>query len=333
MPAFSSNESICLPIKFINDLSQSQDLSETLNLISFWLPKIIESDRASVCLGNQPEHTLEVYALFGNNAIEAKTILPVKGTMVGRVFQNKTLEIQNNLLDSDDLDCLKLHQGGLNSCMDAPLQKLGNCFGTLNIGSLSTGAYQHQDAVMLECIANWLANYIHSQIEISEQKKRAETDPLTETSNRRCLTTVGNEMFQKWQNDSQSFAMIMIDIDNFKRINDCYGHHAGDQVLINFSSVVRQVIRKSDHFFRMGGEEFVILVEDGGNSIAKHAERIRQAVEEMSVQYEGHHINITISCGVTVVNKQDHELECVYCRADQALYRSKQNGRNLTTVI
>ncbi|TQF67842.1 sensor domain-containing diguanylate cyclase [Pseudoalteromonas luteoviolacea] len=333
MSASPSYESICLPIKFMNALSRSQDLNETLNLISYWLPKIIESDRASVCLGNRPDETLEVYALFGNNAIKAKTILPIHGTMVGRVYQNKTLEIQNNLRKSEDLDCKKLHQGGLNSCMDAPLQKLGNCFGTLNIGSLSDSAYQPEDAVMLECIANWLANYLHSQMEISVQKKRAETDPLTETSNRRCLTTVGNEMFSRWKIKHQPFSMIMIDIDNFKRINDCYGHNAGDQVLINFSSVVRQVIRKSDHFFRMGGEEFVILVEGNDKSISKYAERIRQAVEDMSVQYEQSNIKITISCGVTSVHREDDKLECVYCRADQALYQSKQNGRNLTTVI
>ncbi|WP_081231734.1 sensor domain-containing diguanylate cyclase [Pseudoalteromonas luteoviolacea] len=333
MSASQSYESICLPIEFMNALSRSQDLNETLNLISYWLPKIIESDRASVCLGNRPDETLEVYALFGNNAIKAKTILPVNGTMVGRVYQSKTLEIQNNLKESEDLDCIRLYQGGINSCIDAPLQKLDNCFGTLNIGRLRENAYQPQDAILLDCIANWLANYLHSQMEISVQKRRAETDPLTETSNRRCLTSVGNEMFIKWKRDHQSFSMIMIDIDNFKRINDCYGHNAGDQVLINFSRAVSKVIRKSDLFFRIGGEEFVILAKDSEASISKHAERIRKTIEEMNVQYDNHTINITISCGVTTVHSDDETLECVYCRADQALYQSKKNGRNMTTIV
>ncbi|WP_081310530.1 sensor domain-containing diguanylate cyclase [Pseudoalteromonas luteoviolacea] len=333
MPASPSYESICLPIEFMNALSRSQDLSETLNLISYWLPKIIESDRASVCLGNRPDNTLEVYALFGNTAIKAKTILPVNGTMVGRVFQNQKLEIQNNMSESEDLDCIRLREGGIHSCIDAPLQKLGNCFGTLNIGRLAENAYQPRDAIMLECIANWLANYLHSQMEISVQKKRAETDPLTETSNRRSLTTVGNEMFVKWKHEHQSFSMIMIDIDNFKGINDIYGHNAGDQVLVHFSRAVSNVIRKSDLFFRIGGEEFVILARDSGASISKHAERIRKTIEQMTVEYNNQTINITISCGVTTVHDEDDSLECVYCRADQALYQSKMNGRNMTTVV
>ncbi|ESP92587.1 MULTISPECIES: sensor domain-containing diguanylate cyclase [Pseudoalteromonas] len=332
MSSSINHESICLPITFVNELSKSKDLPETLDLISHWLPQIIDADRASVCLHNGQEDTLEVYALYGNKAIEANTILQINNTMVGRVFQSKTLEINNNLKESQDFDCKILHGGGLNSCMDVPLQKSGACFGTLNLGSLRENAYQTQHAVLLECIANWLANYLHAQMEITEQKKRAETDPLTKASNRRCLTIVGNELLSKWQSDKQPFAMIMMDIDNFKQFNDRYGHNVGDLVLVTFSKVINQVIRTYDHFFRVGGDEFVILVSGNVDVAGKLAERIRLEVAGMTVQYDIHSLHITISCGVTTAQLKDDNLESIYNRADQALYLSKKNGRDRTTI-
>ncbi|AOT08143.1 sensor domain-containing diguanylate cyclase [Pseudoalteromonas luteoviolacea] len=333
MSSSPSHDTICLPITFINDLSKSNDLHETLTLISYWLPKIIESDRASVCLNNGSDETLEVFALCGNNAIEAHTVLPISNTMVGRVYSNKQLELNNNLAQSKELDCQILHKGGLNSCIDAPLQHSGTCVGTLNIGSFESDVYSPEDCAQLECIANWLANYIHAQMEITEQKKRAETDPLTKVNNRHCLNTVGNELLKRWETDQQPFSMIMIDIDHFKQLNDNYGHHVGDQVLVTFSQVINQVIRKSEHFMRIGGDEFIVLLEGNVELATKLAERIRVAIKDMAVQHNDDSLIITASCGVTSVQSQDNSLECLYNRADKALYQSKENGRNQTTAI
>ncbi|MDK1286321.1 sensor domain-containing diguanylate cyclase [Pseudoalteromonas umbrosa] len=333
MSSSPSHDTICLPITFINELSQSNDLHETLTLISNWLPQIIGSDRASVCLNNGSDETLEVFALFGNNAIEANTILPISSTMVGRVYSNKQLEINNNLAQSKDLDCQILHKGGLGSCVDAPLQHSGTCFGTLNLGSLEPDTYKPEDGAQLECIANWLANYIHAQMEITEHKKRAETDPLTKANNRHCLNTVGNELLKLWETDQQPFSMIMIDIDHFKQFNDNYGHHVGDQILVTFSQVINQVIRKSEHFMRIGGDEFVILLEGNVDLATKLAERIRKAIKDMALKHDDDSLIITVSCGVTSVQNQDSSLECLYNRADKALYQSKKNGRDQTTAI
>jgi diguanylate cyclase (GGDEF)-like protein len=129
---------------------------------------------------------------------------------------------------------------------------------------------------------------------------------------------------------TRGFSIIMMDLDYFKNINDTYGHTCGDIVLQYVAQVILNNIRTADIAARYGGEEFVILVSKPGKKLVLEiAERIRTTIEESKVSYKGKVLGITISCGVACYNrKKDLSPNIMIERADQALYKSKQNGRN-----
>ncbi len=156
-------------------------------------------------------------------------------------------------------------------------------------------------------------------------------DPLTRIFNRRYLETQLSHYFYRLCRYSTPFAVLMLDIDHFKKINDAHGHAVGDEVLKRFARVLRRVLRKGDLVARIGGEEFTILASYGSDEeVRQLAERVRAKVEEMVVHTaEGKKIRVTASIGVFIAHDgstlcEEHCME----RADDALYQAKQDGRN-----
>jgi diguanylate cyclase (GGDEF)-like protein len=127
--------------------------------------------------------------------------------------------------------------------------------------------------------------------------------------------------------------LVMFDIDHFKRVNDTYGHQAGDKVIQLVAEVVREHVRDTDLAGRYGGEEFAVLLPDTDKSGgAIFAERLRVAVENLQVVHDGEVIRFTISLGVADLSRPSTDYKMLIEWADQALYQSKKGGRNRVTV-
>lgn len=159
--------------------------------------------------------------------------------------------------------------------------------------------------------------------------RQASTDPLTGAINRRRLMEIGRTELAREPRQGQSIALLLCDIDHFKRINDTLGHKAGDQVLQDFYRRALGVTRASDSICRWGGEEFLILLPDTDAPGADHlAERLRQAISA-DLFKPGHTppLQVTVTIGVATVQAGEGLLDAVH-RADEALYRGKQQGRN-----
>ena len=163
-----------------------------------------------------------------------------------------------------------------------------------------------------------------------ELQKLAITDPLSGLFNRRHFFEIAEKEFSESVRYDRPLSLIILDLDLFKEINDTYGHHAGDQVLIHIGSLLHNAFREPDTLARYGGEEFVVLLPETDCASAKIvAERLRKLVEEALTQYEGHTIHLTASFGVA--EKGDHGEETfdqLVSKADQALYEAKRKGRN-----
>lgn len=131
----------------------------------------------------------------------------------------------------------------------------------------------------------------------------------------------------------EPLSMIMFDIDHFKRVNDTHGHPIGDVVLVEISATVNNIIRAHEVLARVGGEEFaIILPRCDTESAAEIAERVRQAVEALTVFTDKGKIQVTISCGVCTFD--EHEtISSFYQRADEAMYDAKEYGRNCVSVL
>jgi diguanylate cyclase (GGDEF)-like protein len=159
------------------------------------------------------------------------------------------------------------------------------------------------------------------------------TDLLTGLPNRRA----GMEMLgQAWSAASRSghgLAVLMVDIDQFKHVNDTFGHAVGDQVLKDIAGVMRLAARKDDHLSRVGGEEFLVICHNTDlRSTLQAAERLRQRVKERGIQAGGAELKVTISIGLACKEPEMSDIDAMLVAADKALYAAKRGGRDRTCV-
>lgn len=174
------------------------------------------------------------------------------------------------------------------------------------------------------------------KVKISERLKieaeleyQANIDPLTSILNRRKFNEILSYEVKRDERYKNSLSLILCDLDKFKNVNDKFGHHSGDQALIEFTRLVSKTIRKSDIFARWGGEEFAILLP--GTDLEKAtqiASKLRLITESTMIPHVG---RITSSFGVAEFHTSDDEEELIK-RADTALYKAKKNGRNRVEV-
>jgi diguanylate cyclase (GGDEF)-like protein len=163
---------------------------------------------------------------------------------------------------------------------------------------------------------------------LKKLENAAYVDALTGLYNRKHFCELAHISIERAQRLNQSIYTAMLDLDFFKNVNDTYGHAAGDMVLKTTADVIRQAIRSYDLLCRYGGEEFVVLITDSGETEAlNQMERIRENMENTSTSYEG--LEITVACSIGLAKFVESDtLEISVRKADEALYEAKNSGRN-----
>ena len=171
-----------------------------------------------------------------------------------------------------------------------------------------------------------ISHRVALQQQLREQSMR---DPLTGLHNRRFFDELAPVMFAEAQRSGTTLAAAMIDIDHFKRLNDSFGHAAGDAVLRAAGALLRQSIRQSDIVFRLGGEEFLVLLPNTQDESAlRRVDEWRETFAAGAIRHDGKALTITFSAGVALFPDDADEIAALLDRADQALYRAKAEGRN-----
>lgn len=174
-----------------------------------------------------------------------------------------------------------------------------------------------------------LNNSLEEKIELRTKELRilASTDSLTGINNRREFFKLSNELFKENQED-KLFA-VMIDIDNFKRLNDTYGHSTGDEVLILLTNTITALLKENEIFGRLGGEEFAIVYKlDSNEESYEKINTIRETIENLAFKNGKSQIKFTISVGISQRCEEDKSVDSALARADKALYEAKGSGRN-----
>ncbi|WP_411682146.1 diguanylate cyclase [Clostridium thailandense] len=173
---------------------------------------------------------------------------------------------------------------------------------------------------------------IETLITMKNAVKLSIMDGLTGVFNRRHFFELAEEILEKYKSDKNTFSVIMLDIDHFKRINDNYGHTTGDKVLIEVAQECKEILGQEYIFGRYGGEEFAAILPDTNLCTAvKLAETIRKRIWEHSVKVDGlREIKVTLSLGATEIKHESEKLQDILKKADSALYAAKRKGRNCT---
>ncbi len=173
------------------------------------------------------------------------------------------------------------------------------------------------------------ANEVISQLttQVKTLEKKSNLDSLTKVFNRRALTTYLKSVCSN-NEIPYEFHMLILDIDDFKNINDKYGHVAGDKVLIFIANILKKTLRDGDKVFRYGGEEFIIVLNRIDDALCnKISNRLLSLVRGNKLIYKGEGLRVTMSIGTTVYTKGDTP-DSLIARADKALYRAKNSGKN-----
>ena len=189
------------------------------------------------------------------------------------------------------------------------------------------------DQVALEGIVVTLRDITERKQFVAQLETLSETDLLTETLNRRGFLKYSELEFDRVRRNKRKLTLVMLDLDHFKRVNDTYGHAAGDLVLATVTKLCQQQIREVDLLGRVGGEEFLILLADEtSNQAYDVVERLRQEMAAVRVSTIKGEVSFTASFGVVTIDPEIHDLEAALRLADDALYEAKHAGRNCIRI-
>ena len=166
------------------------------------------------------------------------------------------------------------------------------------------------------------------QVMLQENRTKLMYDALTGVYSRMAYDERIMQEMSRWNRYQTAFSYVILDIDHFKRINDTYGHNAGDKALKIVAQIMQSYVRQSDYVFRIGGEEFVLLLTSTDVAAAAiMVEKMRKGIADSSFHFKGEPVSLTLSAGITETLTDDN-VESIYERADKALYKAKNSGRN-----
>jgi len=277
---------------------------------------------------------------------------PVDRSALSELTARKALEITQSLqtsldptrlieLFSMEVATLIVHQGiryrndDLNLDVKLGRQARHSCTYKLNIGDEPLGKltlrrnqkFTEAEIEALEQLLCSLLYPLRNALLYQDALELAQKDPLTGICNRTALDEMMQREISHARRQGSSCAMIILDIDHFKTVNDKYGHIIGDCALKAIAGMANSCKRDGDLLFRYGGEEFVVLMRDTDHDGAMLlAERIRHYIEENPCACSGAELAMTVSIGVSVLQDTDSPVS-LFARADQALYSAKRNGR------
>lgn len=285
----------------VNDLAQYQereaDLQSNLELVEIRLTQGLQ-------------RSLEIETLLGFFCREVANIVPCDS--VG--YQNSQHRIAHAYgkiglhICKYELTLEGEHLGDLICTRDKP-------FGDL-------------DLLTIETLTGTLIYPLRNALLYQQAMSMALQDPLTGVGNRKALNKALNRESNISRRHDQPFSVMMIDIDYFKKINDSYGHSAGDQALTHVTNIISAISRQTDELFRYGGEEFVMILNNTDQAEAHEmAERIRIAIADSEVATRDNQFSLTVSIGIAQydpINGAESIIDC----ADIALYKAKEFGRN-----
>jgi diguanylate cyclase len=297
------------------------------------LPLLDDLAVLMLAITDSGQHEFEVYLKQLNERLEsfqsslqAASEGQADSRSIAREMQSELREqvdgLQSSVQDAADLSSLK-------QVLESRLEGLR---GTMDHHQQQRDEREQEVAVRLQGLANRVATMEQEaqgfRVHLEEQRQKALVDPLTGLPNRAAWSERLEQEVGLWQKNGDELLLGMLDLDYFKRINDNYGHLAGDKVLKIIATQLRKRLRPSDFIARFGGEEFVLLISH--TSMAEGLalmEKLRRAIEACPFHFKGEPVTVTVSMGIAAFGPGERS-EFVLERADQALYRAKDKGRN-----
>jgi diguanylate cyclase (GGDEF)-like protein len=309
--------------------SFAQDEATLVDAAVRVLQRVAPSPRGQVMLLNNSTNRLMVAAAWGEGLPPVGSPAAVDRTDRCPGIRRATAYVAEDLGDELSVRC-QAHPAESGTVVCLPMPALGSIVGVIHLERSETRSFDGLTVQRAARIAEQVALALANARLMKTMEGLANTDPLTGLRNARFFDAYLEQQFTLADRDSDSIAVVMLDVDHFKQFNDTYGHPAGDEALRALSRTMRGVIRASDVVARYGGEEFIIALHHATLKEATMvAEKIREAVEHTVVEIgPGRYGRITVSLGVAATDAHHADRKGLVSLADAALYRAKHGGRN-----
>jgi diguanylate cyclase (GGDEF)-like protein/PAS domain S-box-containing protein len=274
---------------------------------------------------------LRQIASLGISDLEPQAIIDCAVSLIQNAFELETCSIELNA-PTNWLETMGLRSSPPPPVREGELLKLPLHVGKRPLGALRA-ALPRADASSLAVLLGTVAQQLSAALEraclVEELRRLATSDPLTGIMNRRAILKLLDEELDRAHRYARPLALAVLDVDHFKRVNDRYGHAAGDAVLVGVARAFASELRGADGVGRIGGEEFVMVLPETSQPGAQRlAERLRVALEEAVFSTPQGDVRATVSVGVATLGPDCCTRDELLNRADQALYLAKQSGRN-----
>jgi diguanylate cyclase (GGDEF)-like protein len=314
-------------LEAINSIAQQMtavlEITELLGKVCTLIGTAFDVDHVAVMLKEENELVLRSHSGKLTPVLPVDGRVPATSGTWGRALMRGRTLVENEIGQSDRE---RLFQDA-RSRMCIPLVSFGQRIGVLILCNAKSDTFEAADQQSLESVADICATAIQNAHHVERVRQLAYIDGLTGIFNRRYFEMRIAEEIERARRFDTRMAIIMIDIDQFKRLNDEFGHLLGDEVLRQVSSIFSQHLRKIDVVCRYGGEEFIIaLSQTDPESAFRVAEKLRKVVAGW--QFPGVPRSVTISAGVAVLPEDGINRDDLVKAADSALYMAKQSGRN-----
>lgn len=320
------------------NIASNFDFKKMVNNLYKDIKKVIKLDILSIGICNEAVDFMEKYVYVENNeVVELDSYsLSSRDTFGGYCLKNRKSILVGDVSKEYDLYAPKytLKKDNPLSLIYIPMEFRGKVRGFFSVQSYRKYNYNRDDVYKMRIITEYLAIAMENSKYYNEVKYMASHDYLTGLLNRKELIGIGQKEFQKFKSKIQLLSVIIMDVDNFKKINDKYGHITGDQVIVSIGNIIMQNIRKSDYAGRCGGEEFIIILPKTTRKVAYEvAERIRKKIEETELLVYENKISVTSSFGVFEFYDDIKSFEQGSSKADKAMYMAKKTGKNKICCI
>ena len=250
------------------------------------------------------------------------------GTYWGRVICDRE-PFELSTTKAPSAQRAELEELAVHHCVVAPLIVENRCLGALRVGFANRGSMKGRELQVFTTFANSVSAAAHNALLFDEVRERALRDPLTGLPNRALIEDRLQQAITRTERNGGRVAVLFLDLDRFKVINDSLGHQVGDDLLVSVSSRIRTVMRGSDTAGRFGGDEFVVLCEDIANEdvVLDVAQRLVDAFAE-PFTLQGENVFLSASVGIAVASGGTCNATALVRDADAAMYKAKERGRN-----
>jgi diguanylate cyclase (GGDEF)-like protein/putative nucleotidyltransferase with HDIG domain len=313
----------------------SLDIEDTLSIFVNKVGHIVPFDTCVVYLYDELKGYAAAAHVAGKNAevLSDRCVAPGEG-VTGFALANR--RAINHINPSLDFTGIELERDSEYRTMAAlPLFKDGHLLGALSVYSMELTEYTDDHMRLLETVTRLASDALANAMHHAEAESNALTDPLTGLPNARCMYLRFEQEVSRSSRTNRPFQVIMLDLDEFKQVNDTFGHKIGDKMLREVARLLQAQLREYDFLARYAGDEFVAIVQDmEGAQVEELSERIETTIKKFSLRVRAdHHARVGISVGSSTYGVDGETLDQLLIAADQAMYSAKSEHKQQRRAV